>query len=102
MQTKNRLLDDVARVAGGALSAMTGVKNEAEDLFRARLERLLASMDLVRREEFEVVKEMAARARSEQEKLAVRLAALEAKAGKAVPKKSSPKKSVARSKAKKA
>jgi BMFP domain-containing protein YqiC len=54
------------------------LRTEAETLVRQRFERLLADMDLVRREEFEAVKAMASRARGEQEDLAIRVAALEA------------------------
>ncbi len=78
MQTENRFFDDLARVASGAFGAVAGLRTEAETLVRQRFERLLADMDLVRREEFEAVKAMASRARSEQEDLAIRVAALEA------------------------
>lgn len=78
MQTSNRLFDDLARVANGAVSTLTGVKGELEAMIRHQLERLLADRDTVPREEFEAVKAMAAKARSEQEKLAKRVAALEA------------------------
>ena len=79
MQTRNRVLDDIAKVAGGAASVLAGVKEEIEALARARAERLLAAMDLVTRDEFEAVRAMAAKARTEQEKLEKRIAALEAK-----------------------
>jgi BMFP domain-containing protein YqiC len=78
MQTDNRLLDDIARAASGALGALSGVRNEIEAQLRAMMERWLKSQDLVTREEFEVVKEMASRARAENETLQERLAALEA------------------------
>jgi len=78
MQTNNRFFDDIARVANGAMGAAAGLRTEVEALVRDRMQRLLADMDLVRREEFEVVKAMAAKARSEQEDLALRVAALEA------------------------
>ena len=78
MQTNNRFFDDIARVANGAMGAAAGLRTEVEALVRDRMQRLLADMDLVRREEFEVVKAMAAKARSEQEDLAIRVAALEA------------------------
>ncbi|MGE4220140.1 MAG: accessory factor UbiK family protein [Alphaproteobacteria bacterium] len=80
MQTSNRILDDLARVAGGALGTLNGVRAEIESLVRQRLERALANMDLVPREEFEAVKAMAAKAREENEALARRIAALEAAA----------------------
>jgi BMFP domain-containing protein YqiC len=79
MQTENRFFDDLARVASGAFGAFAGLRGEIETLVRQRFERLLADMDLVQREEFDAVKAMAARARSEQEDLAIRVAALEAK-----------------------
>ena len=86
MQTNNRFFDDIARVANGAMGAAAGLRTEVEALVRDRMQRLLADMDLVRREEFEVVKAMAAKARSEQEDLAARVAALEeALAQKAAP-----------------
>jgi BMFP domain-containing protein YqiC len=78
MQSDNRFLDDAARVASGALGAFTGVRRELEQLARHQLERVLATMNLVTRDEFEAVKAMAAKARSEQEAMAVRIAALEA------------------------
>lgn len=84
-QTWNCLLDDLAKVASGALSAATGVKDEAEVLFRQKIERVFASLELVSREEFEVVKAMAAKARAEQEDLAARLKALEAEVSAAKP-----------------
>lgn len=80
MQTQSRLFDDLARVAGGALGALSGVREEIELLVRGRLESLLADMDLVSRDEFETVKAMAAEARAENERLAARIAALESKA----------------------
>ena len=77
MQTENRLLDDLARVANGALNTLTGVREEVETRVRERIERLLSEMDLVPREEFEAVRAMAEKARIEQEELAARLSALE-------------------------
>ncbi|WP_341915401.1 accessory factor UbiK family protein [Ferrovibrio terrae] len=79
MQTDNRLLDDLSRIATGALGALQGVKGEVEQAFRQRLERALAEMELVSREEFEAVKAMAEAAREENIRLAERLAALESK-----------------------
>lgn len=77
MQSQNRLFDDLARVAGGALGTLAGVRNEIEALMRQQFERLMGDMNLVSRDEFEAVQAMAAKARTEQEQLAVRLAALE-------------------------
>jgi BMFP domain-containing protein YqiC len=79
MQTENRFFDDLARVASGAMGAFAGLRSEIEALVKQRFERLLADMDLVQREEFDAVKAMAARARAEQEDLAIRVAELEAK-----------------------
>jgi BMFP domain-containing protein YqiC len=81
MQSDNRLLDDLARVATGALGALTGVRSEVEGRIREQFERILARMDLVTREEFEAVKEMASKARAEQEELVRKLAELEARLG---------------------
>ncbi len=83
MQINNRWLDDLARVASGALGVAAGVKGEVEALLRQRFERILTDMDLVGREEFEAVKAMAAKARAEQERLAKKLARLEAAQAKA-------------------
>ena len=77
MQSQNRFFDDLARVAAGAMGTLSGVKSEVETRIREQLERVLAGMDLVSRDEFEAVKAMAARARSEQEELQRRLAGLE-------------------------
>ncbi len=77
MQTNNRFFDDIARVASGAMGAAAGLRAEVEGMVRDRLQRLLADMDLVTREEFEAVKAMAAKARNEQEDMALRIAALE-------------------------
>src|SRR5690242_18187393 len=82
MQTQNRFIDDLARVATGALGTLTGVRGEVETRLRDQFERILGRMHLVRREEFDAVKAMAAKARSTQEALEKRLAALEARLGK--------------------
>src|SRR5436305_11623900 len=79
MQSQNRLFDDMARVAAGAVGALSGVRGEIEARFRDQLERVLAGMDLVSREEFEAVKAMAAKAREEQEVLLRRVEKLEAR-----------------------
>jgi len=85
MQTENRLLDDLARVAAGAVEGLAGLRQEIEARLRDRVEGLLRGMDLVERDEFEAVKAMAARARAEQEALLARVAALEAAAGRPGP-----------------
>lgn len=76
MQTDNRLLDDLAKVANGALSTLSGVRDEVETRVRERIERLLSEMDLVPREEFEAVRAMAQKARAEQESLSEQVAEL--------------------------
>ncbi len=78
MQVDNRLLDDLARVAGGALGALSGVRGEVEARLKERFRRILGEMETVSREEFEATREVAANARAEQEKLEARVAALEA------------------------
>ena len=79
MADRPRLFDDLAGVAGGAVPALGGRRAEAEAMVRAREDETLRRLDLVRREEFEAVAEMAANARSAQEAAETRLAALEAK-----------------------
>jgi BMFP domain-containing protein YqiC len=79
MQSQNRFFDDMARVAAGAVGALAGVRGEIETRLRDQLERVLAGMDLVSREEFEAVKAMAAKAREEQEVLLQRIETLEAR-----------------------
>ena len=71
--------DDVSRLFNDAAGAARSLGKEAEAAIKTQVERLLAGMDLVNREEFEAVREMALRARDENEKLAARIAALEAK-----------------------
>ena len=77
MQKDNKLFDDVARLASGAAGSVLDIKREIEASIAARVERLMMKMNLVSREEFEVVRAMAATARAEQEKLEKRLAELE-------------------------
>jgi BMFP domain-containing protein YqiC len=79
MQTENPLLDDLARVATGALGALTGMRAEIESRIRDQLEHVLSRMDLVTREEFDAVRAMAAKSRLEQETLAQRLHAVESR-----------------------
>ena len=82
MQSHNRIFDDIARVAAGAVGAVAGVREEIEARLRDQLERVLAGMDLVSREEFEAIKAMAAKAREEQEKLQRRIDVLESRLAK--------------------
>ena len=87
MQTDNPLLDSLARLFTDAAGAANSARNEIDTFMRQRLEKLVADMDFVPREEFEAVKAMAAKARTENEALAARLkkledaAALESKSG---------------------
>lgn len=78
MQTENRILDDLARVASGALSGVTGVKREVESRLKEQFARILAEMEVVSREEYEVARAMAAKARDEQMTMQERLNRLEA------------------------
>jgi BMFP domain-containing protein YqiC len=78
-QTRSRIFDDFARLMTDAAGVADGARREVETLAKTQIERLLANMDVVTREEFEAVKDMAAKARDENEKLAARLAELEAK-----------------------
>ncbi|MGA2495897.1 MAG: accessory factor UbiK family protein [Roseiarcus sp.] len=80
-QTSGRLFDDLSRLITDAAGLAEGARREVETVVKAQLERLLAGMDVVTREEFEAAKDMAAKARSENEALAARVAALEAKLG---------------------
>lgn len=77
-QTNNRLLDEFAKLMTDAAGAAQGVRREVETMMRAQGERLVSGMDLVQREEFEAVKEMAAKARAENTALSERIAKLEA------------------------
>ncbi|HTV34706.1 MAG TPA: accessory factor UbiK family protein [Methylocella sp.] len=74
----NRVLDDFARLVTDATGMAQGLAREAETAVKSQLERVLAGMDVVTREEFEAVKEMAARAREENDRLSQRIAVLEA------------------------
>lgn len=77
-QTNNKLLDEIARLMTDAAGMAQGARREVETIMRAQGERMLADMDVVRREEFEAVKAMAVKAREENEALAMRISALEA------------------------
>jgi BMFP domain-containing protein YqiC len=81
MQTENRLFDDLARMANGALNTLSGLREEIESRVRERVERMLSDMDMVPREEFDAVKAMAQTARSEQEALSAKVAELERRLG---------------------
>lgn len=82
MQTSNRLLDDLAKVANGAASTLNGMKGELEALVRQRVERIMSDADMVPRDEFEAVKAMAAEARRQNEALEARIVTLESQLAK--------------------
>ena len=79
MTDRPRVFDDLAGLAGGAMSALVGLRDEAESLVRARVDETLRKLDLVRREEFDAMSEMAALAREGQERAEAAIAALEAR-----------------------
>jgi len=81
VQTTNRFFDEVARLMNDAAGAAQGVRREVETLFRNQAERILRDLDVVKREDFEAVKDMARLAREENEALKARVAALEAALG---------------------
>jgi BMFP domain-containing protein YqiC len=83
VQTTNRFFDEVARLMNDAAGAAQGVRREFETLFRNQAERFLRDLDMVKREDFEAVKDMARLAREENEALKARVAALEAALAKA-------------------
>jgi BMFP domain-containing protein YqiC len=78
-QTRSRIFDDLAKVVTDAAGLAQGARREVDTLVRSQLERLLSGMDVVTREEFEAVRDMAALARDQNEKLEARIAALEAR-----------------------
>jgi BMFP domain-containing protein YqiC len=80
-QTTNRFLDEIARLMNDAAGVASGVRREFDTVLRNQAERMLRELDVVKREEFEVVKEMAQIAREENEALKARIAALETKIG---------------------
>jgi BMFP domain-containing protein YqiC len=102
MQTENRLLDDLARMASGALNTLSGLREEFETRVRERVERILADMDMVPREEFEAVRAMAQKARTEQEDLAAKITELERKVAKLSDAMEKPKRPATRARAGKA
>lgn len=87
----NRILDEFAKMVTDAAGAAQGVRREFETVFRSQAERMLNSMDLVQREDFEAVREMAVKAREENMILAARIEALEEKLAEKTVKKPAPK-----------
>ena len=81
-QTTNRFFDEIGRLMNDAAGAAQGVKREVDTVMRNQAERILRDLDVVKREEFEAVKEMAQLAREENEALKARIATLEAALGK--------------------
>jgi len=79
MQSENRIFDDLVKMVNGAAGTLAGMGREAQDAFRQKNREWLAGMDLVTRDEFEVVKAMAAAARDEADALRARLDAIEAR-----------------------
>ncbi len=77
MSTNNRFFDDIGKMMTSAAGVAKGARDEAETAMRGQVERWLANMDLVTREEFDAVREMALKAREENEALKKRLDALE-------------------------
>ncbi|MGF9563780.1 accessory factor UbiK family protein [Neorhizobium sp. JUb45] len=75
----NRIFDEFARLMTDAAGTAQGLRKEVETAFQAQAERFLNSMEVVKREEFEVVREMAIKARDENDALKARIEALEAK-----------------------
>jgi BMFP domain-containing protein YqiC len=75
MAERPRIFDDLAGVAGGALSALSGLRDEAEALVRARIDEAIRGLDLVRREEFDAVQDLAANARAGQQATEAKLEA---------------------------
>jgi len=79
MQKDSRIYDDFAKLASGAMGTLSDVKREIEATLMDKIEKILGRMNLVKREEFEVVRKMAEKARAEQEALSAKLARLEQK-----------------------
>jgi BMFP domain-containing protein YqiC len=79
MTERPRFFEDLAGVAGGALSALAGLREETEAAIRARVDETIRKLELVRREELDAVSELAARARAGQEAAETKLASLEAR-----------------------
>lgn len=86
MQGGNRLMDDFARLMTDVAGMAQGAQREVEGVVRSQFERFIRDMDLVSREEFEAVREMAVLAREENDRLAARIAELEAKIAGETPK----------------
>ncbi|MEM9494595.1 MAG: accessory factor UbiK family protein [Pseudomonadota bacterium] len=79
MQTQSAFFDEIAKLMTEAAGAADGARREAETVMRSQLQRLIADMEFVPREDFEIVRDMARRAREENEALRARIEALEAR-----------------------
>lgn len=79
MQSENPLIADVVKLMNSAAGTLAGVTREARESARERVREMLGGLDFVSREEFDAVKDLAAKAREEVENLKVRIAALETK-----------------------
>ncbi len=84
-QTSNRFFDEIGRLMNDAAGAAQGVKREVDTVVRNQAEKFLRDLDVVKREEFEAVKDMARLSREENEALKARIAVLEAKLGVSAP-----------------
>lgn len=82
MQSQNPIISDLVKLANSAAGTVAGMTREARESARDRMKEAVGGMDFVSREEFDAVKDMAAKAREENDKLAERLAKLEAKLAK--------------------
>lgn len=80
MQTRNKILDDLAQLASNAMGVAQGAKTEAETALKGLVDRWLADRNLVTREEFDAVRTMAQKAREENDALKARIAALKSAA----------------------
>ena len=79
MQIKNRILDDIAKTATGLAGGITNIKGEVDDALKSKIERIISELDMVSREEFEVVRKMASLAREENETLKKQISTLKNK-----------------------
>ncbi len=89
-QTSSRIMDEFAKLMNGAAGAAQGIKREVETAVRSQMERFLGDMDIVQREDFEAVREMAVKAREENDALGKKVEALEAQLAGAGPKAKKP------------
>jgi BMFP domain-containing protein YqiC len=77
--TSSRFFDELAKLMTNAAGAASGVRKEVDTLVQTQVERVLNNINVVKREEFDVVREMAEKARTENDRLSARIAELEAK-----------------------